>query len=154
MPGVDDDLSPSGEAPGSLIRSVGLRVETFPSAADFLQHPLGGQQRLVLTHAWPVGPRPRPESPAAAEPVLDGLRHRAGEVTSPYGAMKAVAWNSSSKPFRDEDLLDIRHAPSRAVPSTSRRAQRTQVGVLRLLTSRDGATAFMIAGALNKAAAA
>ncbi len=43
---VDDDLSVR-EALSSLLRSVGLAVRTYPSAADFLDAPRGSP-------AWPA----------------------------------------------------------------------------------------------------
>jgi len=152
---VDDDPSVR-EAIKSLIRSVGLRVETFETAQQFL-----GSKR--------------PEVPGCAVldvrlPGLSGLdlqrQLAANGITLPiifitgYGdipmsvtAMKAGALEFLTKPFRDQDLLDaIQKALER---DRAARRQRMETAELRArfdaLTSREREVMHLVvAGLLNK----
>jgi len=152
---VDDDSSVR-EAIKSLIKSVGLRVETFETAQQFL-----GSKR--------------PEAPGCVVldvrlPGLSGLdlqrQLAANEIKLPiifitgYGdipmsvsAMKAGALEFLTKPFRDQDLLDaIQKALER--DRTARR-QRMETAELRervdALTSREREVMrLVVAGLLNK----
>ncbi len=156
---VDDDSSVR-EAIKSLIKSVGLRVETFETAQQFL-----GSKR--------------PEAPGCVVldvrlPGLSGLdlqrQLAANEIKLPiifitgYGdipmsvsAMKAGALEFLTKPFRDQDLLDaIQKALER--DRTARR-QRMETAELRerfdVLTSREREVMrLVVAGLLNKQIAA
>jgi FixJ family two-component response regulator len=152
---VDDDSSVR-DAIKSLIKSVGLRVETFETAQQFL-----GSKR--------------PEVPGCVVldvrlPGLSGLDLQrelvANEVKLPiifitgYGdipmsvtAMKAGALEFLTKPFRDQDLLDaIQKALER-----DRTVRRQQMETARLrerfdaLTSREREVMrLVVAGLLNK----
>lgn len=156
---VDDDLS-IREALSSLIRSVGLRVETFPSAADFLQQPRpAGNACLVLDVRMPglSGLDLQAEFARSGEPIPIIFITGHGDIPMAVRAMKAGAVEFLSKPFRDEDLLDaIRHALEQG------RVARDEADELSELRSKyDSLTCrerevitFMIAGALNKQAAA
>ena len=156
---VDDDLS-IREALSSLIRSVGLRVETFPSAADFLQQPRpAGNACLVLDVRMPglSGLDLQAEFARSGEPLPIIFITGHGDIPMAVRAMKAGAVEFLSKPFRDEDLLDaIRHALEQG------RVARDEADELSELRSKyDSLTCrerevitFMIAGALNKQAAA
>jgi len=152
---VDDDSSVR-EAIKSLIKSVGLRVETFETAQQFLASK-------------------RPEVPGCVVldvrlPGLSGLdlqrQLAANEIKLPiifitgYGdipmsvsAMKAGALEFLTKPFRDQDLLDaIQKALER--DRTARR-QRMETAELRerfdALTSREREVMrLVVAGLLNK----
>jgi FixJ family two-component response regulator len=152
---VDDDPSVR-EAITSLIRSVGLRVETFETAQQFL-----GSKR--------------PEVPGCVVldvrlPGLSGLdlqrQLAANGITLPiifvtgYGdipmsvtAMKAGALEFLTKPFRDQDLLDaIQKALER---DRDTRRQRMETAELRArfdaLTSREREVMrLVVAGLLNK----
>jgi FixJ family two-component response regulator len=152
---VDDDSSVR-EAIKSLIRSVGLRVETFETAQQFL-----GSKR--------------PEVPGCVVldvrlPGLSGLdlqrQLAANGITLPvifitgYGdipmsvtAMKAGALEFLTKPFRDQDLLDaIQKALER---DRAARRQRMETAELRerfdALTSREREVMrLVVAGLLNK----
>jgi FixJ family two-component response regulator len=110
---VDDDLSVR-EALSSLIRSVGLAVETFGSVADFLrrwQTPawtpcclvldvrMPGMSGLELQRemaSWPRQP-----------PIVFITGH--GDIPMTVRAIKAGAVEFLPKPFRDQDLLDAIH---------------------------------------------
>ncbi|WP_346285933.1 response regulator transcription factor [Zoogloea sp.] len=156
---VDDDLSVR-EALSSLIRSVGLHVETFASAAEFLAHPRSGSNAcLVLDVRMPglSGLDLQAEFAAAGDPVPVIFITGHGDIPMAVRAMKAGAVEFLSKPFRDEDLLEaIRHALEQGRVAHDEAAE---VGEVRSkyesLTGREREViTFMIAGALNKQAAA
>jgi RNA polymerase sigma factor (sigma-70 family) len=152
---VDDDRS-IREALGSLIRSVGWRVEVFSSAQEFLR-------------------QKRPETPACLVldvrlPGLSGLdlQHELatrkinlpivfitghGDIPMSVRAMKAGAVEFLPKPFRDQDLLD---AIQQAVEN-SRRSIRQHAELSNLESCYDRLTprerevmARVVAGLLNK----
>src|ERR1700738_5597726 len=104
---VDDDSS-IRQALSSLVRSVGLRVETFGSAKEFL-----GAQRveapacLVLDVRLPDGSGlDLPDELRNLDVPLPAL-FIPGHGTIPISvrAMKSGALELITKPFRDEDLL-------------------------------------------------
>ena len=119
---VDDDASVR-EALASLVRSIGLNVELFDSAPDFLK-------------------RPRPECPSCLVldvrmPGLSGLDCQRqlleagitipiifitghGDIPMSVRAMKAGAIEFLTKPFRDHDLIE-------AVQSALQRDRETRV---------------------------
>jgi FixJ family two-component response regulator len=156
---VDDDPS-IREALTSLIRSVGLRVETFGSARDFLTHPppdapgclvldvrLPGLSGLDLQHEL-----------AAAEislPIIFITGH--GDIPMTVQAMKAGAVEFLPKPFRDQELLD---AIAQAIERDRvERPQRAELAALRRryrsLTPREREVMqWVVAGRLNKQIAA
>ena len=104
---VDDDLSVR-EALSSLIRSVGLGVETFASAADFLARPAGAADVpacLVLDVRMP-GMRglELQRQLARAEPPLPIVFITGhGDIPMTVRAIKAGAVEFLPKPFRDQD---------------------------------------------------
>jgi FixJ family two-component response regulator len=152
---VDDDSSVR-EAIKSLIKSVGLRVETFETAQQFLASK-------------------RPEVPGCVVldvrlPGLSGLdlqRELAandiklpiifitgyGDIPMSVTAMKAGALEFLTKPFRDQDLLDaIQKALER---DRGARRQRMETAELRerfdALTVREREVMrLVVAGLLNK----
>jgi FixJ family two-component response regulator len=105
---VDDD-APLRDAIGSLMRSVGLHVQLFPSAAEFLKspHPTGPAcvlldvrmpglsgldcQRQLTETGFPI-------------PIIFMSGH--SDVPMTVQAMKAGAADFLTKPFRDQELLD------------------------------------------------
>jgi len=156
---VDDDLS-IREALSSLIRSVGVRAVTYHSAADFLQQPRpAGNACLVLDVRMPglSGLDLQAEFARSGEPIPIIFITGHGDIPMAVRAMKAGAVEFLSKPFRDEDLLDaIRHALEQGRVA---RDEADELSELRSkydsLTSREREViTFMIAGALNKQAAA
>jgi FixJ family two-component response regulator len=107
---VDDDAS-LRQALVSLLQSVGLRVEAFGSAVDFLKR---GQLRDVAAACLVLDVR---------LPGVSGLDFQAeltkakiqipiifisgfGDIPMTVRAMKAGAVEFLTKPFRDQDLLD------------------------------------------------
>ena len=102
---VDDDVAVR-ESVASLIRSAGLRVETFASAHEFLA-------------------RPQTESPSCLVldvklPGLSGLDLQ--QELASVRAMKSGAFEFFTKPFDDEALLEaIRQAIARYRQAPNRR---------------------------------
>jgi FixJ family two-component response regulator len=155
---VDDDVS-TREGLGSLIRSVGLRVEMFSSGKDFLRvkrphvpsclvldvrlpglSGLDLQQELVVRND--------------RIPIIFITGH--GDIPMTVRAMKAGAVEFLPKPLRDQDLIDAIHKAierdaqmlkQQAAAADLRRRYET-------LTAREREVMCLIAaGLLNKQAA-
>jgi FixJ family two-component response regulator len=156
---VDDDEA-IREATASLLASVGLRVQTFKTAKEFLRHP-------------------RPEAPACLVldvrlPGLSGLDLQRelvgagitipiifitghGDVPMSVQAMKAGAVEFLIKPFRDQQLLDaIQHAIDRDRAERRRRRELAELQRRHAsLTPRERQVmALVVTGRLNKQIAA
>jgi FixJ family two-component response regulator len=126
---VDDDAS-MREALSSLIRSVGLRVETFGSAQEFLRrHRSHGTACLVLDVDLPgamSGLDLQKELARLGEriPIVFITAH--GDIPISVRAMKAGAVEFLPKPFRDDDLLvAIDEALERARAGVQHAAERS-----------------------------
>jgi FixJ family two-component response regulator len=109
---VDDDVSVR-EALDSLIRSTGLRVETFSSAREFLRRkPAEIPACLILDVRLPdkSGLQVQRDLAAAgsALPIIFITGH--GDIPMSVRAMKAGAVEFLTKPFRDQELLSAIHA--------------------------------------------
>ena len=152
---VDDDTS-MREALSSLIRAVGLRVETFSSAKDFLRHQRPDLPAcLVLDVRLPglSGLELQRELTMADNhiPIIFITGH--GDIPMSVRAMKAGAVEFLTKPFRDQDLLDaIQQAIQRDGEALK---QRSKVAELRarygMLSPREREVmGLVIHGALNK----
>ncbi len=105
---VDDDAS-LREALKSLLRSVGLQVELFGSAADFLKYKLPDAAAcLVLDIRLPgisgLDFQAELVSADIHVPIIFITGH--GDIPMTVRAMKAGAVEFLTKPFRDQDLLD------------------------------------------------
>ena len=105
---VDDDAS-LREALKSLLRSVGLQVELFGSAADFLKYKLPDAAAcLVLDIRLPgisgLDFQAELVSANIHVPIIFITGH--GDIPMTVRAMKAGAVEFLTKPFRDQDLLD------------------------------------------------
>ena len=105
---IDDDAGVRS-ALQTLLRSVGLRVSTFGSAADFLAIRMPeGPSCLVLDVRLPglSGLDFQAELAKAniRVPIIFITGH--GDIPMTVRAMKAGAVEFLSKPFRDQDLLD------------------------------------------------
>jgi FixJ family two-component response regulator len=152
---VDDDASVR-DAIKKLLASVGLRVETFGSAREFLSSK-------------------RPETPACLVldvrlPDLSGLEFQRdlaaanvhipiifitghADVPMTVRAMKAGAVEFLTKPFRGQELLDaIQEAIARDRVAWSERAQMTELRARHdSLTAREKEVLkLVVAGLLNK----
>src|SRR5262245_55147293 len=152
---VDDDES-MRRSLKNLLRSVGLRVEAFASAQEFL----GGKRPdvpgcLVLDVRLPgLSGLDLQKRMAAADieiPIIFITGH--GDIPMTVQAMKAGAVEFLTKPFRDQALLDaIQQALER---DRHARKQRTKVEQLRSryrsLTPREREViARVVVGLLNK----
>jgi FixJ family two-component response regulator len=105
---VDDDES-IRQALGSLFRSVGLKVELFGSASEFLHSKLPDiTSCLVLDVRLPgLSGLDFQTELARADihiPIIFMTGH--GDIPMTVRAMKAGAVEFLTKPFRDQDMLD------------------------------------------------
>jgi FixJ family two-component response regulator len=156
---IDDDASMRA-ALSSLIRSVGLRVEVFSSAHDFLATKRAdGPSCLILDVRLP-GVSGLDFQIELAEtnnviPIIFITGH--GDIPMSVKAMKGGAVEFLTKPFRDQDLLDaIQVALERA---RSWHESEKAVSALRekfeTLTQREKEVmAWVTGGLLNKQVAA
>ncbi len=108
---VDDDAAVR-ESLDSLIRSIGLRVVTFPSAREFLRYEIPDTPScLVLDVRMPglSGLELQQELSGKARniPIVFVTGH--GDIPMSVSAIKAGAVEFLTKPFRDQDLVDAIH---------------------------------------------
>jgi FixJ family two-component response regulator len=152
---VDDD-APLRESLRNLIRSVGLRVELFASAQEFLQsRQPDAPSCLVLDVRMPglsgLDLQKQTSDAGLEIPIIFITGY--GDVPMTVRAMKAGAVEFLMKPFRDQDLLDaIQQALER---SRKAREQQAATKELRqrfaLLTPREREVMErVVAGLLNK----
>jgi FixJ family two-component response regulator len=152
---VDDDAS-IRSALGSLIRSVGLRVELFGSSQEFL-HAKRKEAPccLVLDVRLPglSGLEFQRELMKAGIhiPIIFITAH--GDIPMSVRAMKGGAVDFLTKPFRDQDLLDSIQLALEA--DSARRQQEKELAELRKrfdsLTAREKEVmALAVTGRLNK----
>jgi FixJ family two-component response regulator len=159
---VDDDESVR-ESLAGLIRSAGLRVETFASAQQFLASPqsnsVDAPSCLVLDVHLPglsgLDLQKRMVEVNIEIPII--FITGRGDIPTTVRAMKAGAVEFLTKPFRDHDLLD---AIGQAIES-DRAARRRQVeladlrGRYETLTPREREVmGLVVSGLLNKQVAA
>jgi FixJ family two-component response regulator len=105
---VDDDPS-LRKALASLFRSVGLQVEVFGSAPEFLQSTLPDVPSCLVLDIRLPGPSGLDFQTELAKanihiPIIFVTGH--GDIPMTVRAMKAGAIDFLSKPFRDQDMLD------------------------------------------------
>ena len=106
---VIDDESSVRESLTSLLRSSGLRVQTFASAQEFLSSwPQETPSCLVLDVRLPgmSGLDLQQELGSADTQIPIIFMTGYGDIPMSVRAMKAGAVEFLTKPFRDEDLLD------------------------------------------------
>jgi FixJ family two-component response regulator len=152
---VDDDSSVR-EAIRNLIRSVGLRVEPFETAQDFLRSEIQDIPGcLVLDVRLPglsgLDLQRELASRKVTLPIIFITGH--GDIPMSVRAMKAGALEFLTKPFRDQDLLDaIQQALERARAMRQERADAARLRArLDALTSREREVMnLVVAGLLNK----
>lgn len=156
---VDDDAAVR-RALASLIRSVGLQVETFGSADEFLQAKRPEVPSCLILDVRLPGISGLAFQSKLAEahipiPIIFITGH--GDIPMSVRAMKAGAVEFLPKPFRDEDLLDAIHVALGR--DRDRRKEEAEVARLRqrlgLLTPREREVLpRVVSGLLNKQIAA
>ena len=156
---IDDDPA-IRKAIDRLLRSVGLRVELFESAQEFLQSsPPDAPSCIVLDVRLPgLGGLNLQRELAAANiriPIIFITAH--GDIRMSVRAMKAGAEEFLTKPFHDQDLLDAIELALQK--DRARRADEKLFGELRQhfdkLTTREQEVMYLVvAGRLNKQIAA
>ncbi|MBP0598043.1 response regulator transcription factor [Herbaspirillum sp. LeCh32-8] len=105
---VDDDES-LRSALDSLLRSVGLQVRGYASAAAFLQRPAADVPGCLLLDVRLHGISGldfQAELARSGETMPVILMTGHGDIPMSVRAMKAGAIDFLTKPFRDQDLLD------------------------------------------------
>jgi FixJ family two-component response regulator len=156
---VDDDACVR-EALSGLLRSVGLRAQTFASAQEFLQlQRPDAAACLVLDVRLPglSGLDLQRELTSVGEriPIIFITGH--GDIPMSVRAMKAGAAEFLPKPFREQDLLDaIAHALDADRLARQQRAERAGIreAYARLTSREREVMALIVTGMLNKQAAA
>jgi FixJ family two-component response regulator len=157
---VIDDDAPTRETLSSLIRSVGLRVELFGSAQEFLKSDRRDAPGcLVLDiRLRGIGGLDLQGRLAAANiriPIIFITGH--GDIQMSVRAMKAGAIEFLTKPFRDQDLLDAIYVGLEK--DRERRQQEAEVAILRerfesLTPGERKVLRLVVSGRLNKQIAA
>ncbi|SAL10503.1 chemotaxis protein CheY [Caballeronia terrestris] len=152
---VDDDES-MRQAVSTLLRSVGLSVETFASAQEFLAFDMPDMPSCLILDVRLKGQSGLAvqEQIAASQlglPIVFMTAH--GDIAMTVKAMKAGAKDFLAKPFRDQDMLD---AVAHALKSDEERreANRSVADLRRCyesLTPREREVmAFVVSGLMNK----
>jgi FixJ family two-component response regulator len=152
---VDDDRSVR-EGLVDLINSVGMKVEAFGSAQEFLRHKMPDTPACLVLDVRLPGPSGldlqrqlgRSEHPI---PVIFITGH--GDVPMSVRAMKDGAVEFLTKPFRDQELLDAIHQALNS--DRAAREQRAKAAELRRryesLTPREREVMqLVVRGLLNK----
>jgi RNA polymerase sigma factor (sigma-70 family) len=156
---IDDDPSVRSSIK-ILLESVGLEVEVFGSAKEFLpRRPANRASCLVLDVRLPgVSGLDFQRQLAEAKiniPIIFISAH--GDVPMTVRALKAGAIEFLTKPFRDQDLLDAVHVALER--DRARRQREGEIATLRerfeSLSPREREVAAMVvSGMLNKQIAA
>ena len=152
---IDDDESVR-EALKSLIRSVGLNVEIFASAHEFLQSRRPDVPACLILDVRMPGLSGLDLQRELAEaniriPIIFITGH--GDIPMSVRAMKAGAVEFLTKPFRDQDLLDaIQQALERDRAMRSQRADSAELlNRYHSLTPRETEVfSLVVKGMLNK----
>jgi FixJ family two-component response regulator len=152
---VDDDDLVRASIQG-MLKSVGLRAETFGTAQEFLRSKRpDGPSCLVLDVRLPgVSGLDFQRALIDADipiPIIFITGH--GDIPMTVKAMKSGAVEFLTKPFRDQDLLDAIHQALDR--DRLRRQQQSELGEVRkhyaLLTTREREVmGLVVSGMLNK----
>jgi len=152
---VDDDLS-IREALKNLLRSVGLKVETFGTAKEFLERKGPDEPGCLILDVRLPG-----ESGLDLQNYLAKAKIRIpivfitghGDIPMSVRAMKAGALEFLTKPFRDQDLLDAVHQAIER--DHQNRLRRADIADLRkryesLTVREQEVLALVVQGLINK----
>lgn len=152
---IDDDPS-IRQALSSLFRSVDLKVELFPSVAEFMQHKRSdGPSCLVLDIRLPgvsgLDFQAQLQKANVRIPIIFMTGH--GDIPMSVRAMKAGAVDFLAKPFRDQDMLDAVAAALQrdALARESERASQALRQSYDQLTAREREVMTLVtSGLMNK----
>jgi FixJ family two-component response regulator len=152
---VDDDASVR-RALSMLLQTVGLDVETFPSAQAFLAHAMPDRPACLVLDIRLRGTSGldlQAELKAAGRdlPIIFITGH--GDVPTTVRAMKSGAVDFLEKPFNDQQLLDcIQRALVRTRELRTQQSERAKVQQrLDTLSSRERQVLMLVVtGMLNK----
>jgi FixJ family two-component response regulator len=152
---IDDDESMRA-ALKSLIRSVGLRVQTFASAQEFLESRRPDVAACLILDVRMPGLSGLDLQRDLVErnihiPIIFITGH--GDIPMSVRAMKAGAVEFLTKPFRDQDLLDaIQQALERDRLARSHQAETAELhNRYQSLTPRESEVfGLVVRGLLNK----
>ena len=152
---VDDDVSVR-ESLEALVLSVGLRVETFTCAEDFLRQPgLAGPACLVLDVSLPalngLDLQERLAAAGRRMPIIFITGY--GDVPTSVRAMKAGAFEFLTKPLVDSVLVDAITSAielSRKVLERDAEASGVRSCYASLTRREREVMALVVAGRLNK----
>src|SRR5246500_1703280 len=152
---IDDDALVRAAIQG-MLKSVGLRSETFSTPQEFLRAKRpDGPSCLVLDVRLPgvSGLDFQRDLADAGIPIPIIFITGHGDIPMTVKAMKSGAVEFLTKPFRDQDLLDAIHQALDRDRVT--RQQQNELAELRkryeLLTTRDGEVmGLVVSGMLNK----
>ncbi|MEA1922548.1 MAG: response regulator [Pseudomonadota bacterium] len=152
---VDDDVL-LRDSLEQLVKSVGLKAETFSDAVDFLEYDLPDRPGCLVLDIRMSGLSGLELQDELAKngvsiPIIFITGH--GTVPMSVRAMKAGAVDFLQKPFEAQDLLDAIH---RAIKQNRQirveQAERADIkGRIKSLTSREHEIlVFVVAGMMNK----
>ncbi len=152
---LDDDASVRSSLE-RLVRSVGLEVQSFPSAAEFLDHDVPDRPSCVVLDVRMPGLSglDLQECLSAAgrtAPMIFITGH--GTVPMSVRAMRAGAVNFLQKPFEDQEILDsIHQAIDRELDARRERGRRQEIErQLNVLTPREREVfGLVVSGLPNK----
>lgn len=152
---IDDDDLVRASIQG-MLKSVGLRAETFETPQQFLHSKRPDAPSCLVLDVRLPGVSGLDFQRELAEagvriPIIFVTGH--GDIPMTVKAMKSGAVEFLTKPFRDQDLLDAIHQALDR--DRSSRQQQSDLGELRrrydLLTAREREVmALVVAGRLNK----
>lgn len=155
---VDDDVSVR-EALKNLLRSVGLKVEAFSTAQEFLASGSSGPGCLVLDVRLPglsgLDLQRQLLEANREIPIVFITAH--GDIPMSVRAIKAGAVEFLTKPFRDQDLLDaVQQAMNRDRQTRNREGEMAELRErYTSLTSREQEVMkYVVRGVVNKQIAA
>ncbi|MFK3799649.1 MULTISPECIES: response regulator transcription factor [unclassified Pseudomonas] len=156
---VDDDPAIRAGL-DSLLRSVGMRVHTYASGAEFLKHPFEDVPACLILDVRLQGEsgldfQVRLADMKVSMPIVFVSGH--GDIAMSVKAMKAGALDFLVKPYREQDLLD---AVSLALQQDARRRESGKASAqlqarYQTLTAREQEVmAYAVTGLMNKQIAA
>ncbi len=152
---VEDDEAVR-RALARLLRSVGLAVETFPSARAFLESPRPDRPACLVLDVRLPGPSGLELQTALGEgqratPIIFITGH--GNVPMSVRAMKSGALDFLQKPFNDQELLEaVQLALDRSRQARADSAEQTAIRRrFETLTPREREVlGLVVTGMLNK----